>query len=244
MIRHLSDTDNGSFLYRGQIKRYEGPLLPSAFRGILQENPVISGSAADSAKSMRKVGRRFIGNFVWDKEDYHLNAMTHLTRSPQSPHKTPARTPRDADAYFKAHFKSQGSIATFQQQSDTALETLLQSTTSTVEFNSLSERQGCRQAVVSMIQKTPPSFDANHPTAKWNGEGGWGRKAATSALGWRLYTPSSAPGATIEVSWLLHAVGDEGEREGIECECVAAHRWLLKANPACQFIALERRNIT
>lgn len=49
-------------------------------------------------------------------------------------------------------------------------------------------------------------------------------------------------GAVIEVSWLLDAVNDESERKGIECECIAAHRWLLKSNPACQFIALERRN--
>jgi hypothetical protein len=48
-------------------------------------------------------------------------------------------------------------------------------------------------------------------------------------------------GAIIEISWLLDAVDDKGERKGIECECIAAHRWLLNTNPACQFIALERR---
>lgn len=49
-------------------------------------------------------------------------------------------------------------------------------------------------------------------------------------------------GAIIEVSWLLDAVEDEGERKGIECECIAAHRWTAGINPKCQFIALTRRN--
>lgn len=48
-------------------------------------------------------------------------------------------------------------------------------------------------------------------------------------------------GAIVEVSWLLDPIDDEGERKGVECECVAAHRWLLKANPSCQFVALDRR---
>ncbi len=49
-------------------------------------------------------------------------------------------------------------------------------------------------------------------------------------------------GAIIEVSWLLDAVEGEGERKGIECECIAAHRWANRTNPTCQFIALERRS--
>jgi len=48
-------------------------------------------------------------------------------------------------------------------------------------------------------------------------------------------------GARIEVSWLLAVVEDEGDRKGIECECIAAHRWATGSNPECQFIALTRR---
>lgn len=48
-------------------------------------------------------------------------------------------------------------------------------------------------------------------------------------------------GARIEVSWLLQPVGDEGDRKGIECECIAAHRWVTNSNPECQFVALTRR---
>lgn len=51
-------------------------------------------------------------------------------------------------------------------------------------------------------------------------------------------------GATIEVSWLLDTVPDEGERKGLECEYIAAHRWAAGSNPACQFIALCRRKNT
>jgi hypothetical protein len=50
-------------------------------------------------------------------------------------------------------------------------------------------------------------------------------------------------GAVIQVSWLLDAVTDEGERKGIECESIAAHRWASGKNPECQFIALHRRDI-
>lgn len=163
LIRYLKHVDDGNFLYRGQIKPYESPLLPSAFRGILQEKPIISGSDADLTHSMRKVGRRFIGNFVWDREDYHHNAMRHLTESSPPSSETLKDTLRDADAYFNAHFKSNGSFATSKQQSRTALEHLLQSTTSTIEFNSLVEEHGSRQAVSSMIHEAFPSPDANHP---------------------------------------------------------------------------------
>ena len=36
-------------------------------------------------------------------------------------------------------------------------------------------------------------------------------------------------------------VDDEGELKRIECECIAAHRWLLNTNPDCPFVAIERR---
>jgi len=163
LIKYLSDTDNGGFIYRGQIKRYGGPLLPSAFRGILQDNPVISENDKDIVHSMRKVGRRFNGNFVWDREDYHHKAMRNLTGSSPSLHQIAEGTLRDADAYFKTHFKSEGSFATLVQQSNTELENFLRSTTSTIEFNSLSEKHGCRQAVSSMIREAFPSLDSNHP---------------------------------------------------------------------------------
>jgi hypothetical protein len=48
-------------------------------------------------------------------------------------------------------------------------------------------------------------------------------------------------GANVEVSWLLEAVADEGERKGLECEYIAAHRWATGGNPDCQFTALARR---
>lgn len=51
-------------------------------------------------------------------------------------------------------------------------------------------------------------------------------------------------GASVEVSWLLDAVPDEGERKGLECEYIAAHRWATGVNPECQFIALARRRST
>jgi hypothetical protein len=48
-------------------------------------------------------------------------------------------------------------------------------------------------------------------------------------------------GADVEVSWLLEPVLNEGERKGLECEYIAAHRWATGHNPACQFTALARR---
>ncbi|MFC2040741.1 hypothetical protein ACFLTY_00235 [Chloroflexota bacterium] len=50
-------------------------------------------------------------------------------------------------------------------------------------------------------------------------------------------------GASVEVSWLLDAVPDEGERKGLECEYIAAHRKATGVNPECQFIALNRRKV-
>lgn len=49
-------------------------------------------------------------------------------------------------------------------------------------------------------------------------------------------------GALIEVSWLIEAVTKEAERKGLECEYIAAHRWVTGRNPGCQFVAITRRS--
>ena len=46
-------------------------------------------------------------------------------------------------------------------------------------------------------------------------------------------------GRKLEVSWLLERVPDDAERNGIESECIAAHRWQLGRNPDCQFESSE-----
>jgi hypothetical protein len=57
---------DGRYVYRGQIREYEGPLLPSAFRSILREPyplktlPLIS---IDSRKRLRHCGETFVGEY-------------------------------------------------------------------------------------------------------------------------------------------------------------------------------------
>lgn len=48
-------------------------------------------------------------------------------------------------------------------------------------------------------------------------------------------------GAKIEVSWLLEMIPGEAERKGLECEYIAAHRWVTGQNPDCQFVAISRK---
>jgi hypothetical protein len=48
-------------------------------------------------------------------------------------------------------------------------------------------------------------------------------------------------GETIELSWLVDSVADEADRKGLEAEYVAAHRWQLRKNPECSFVAMPRR---
>ena len=48
-------------------------------------------------------------------------------------------------------------------------------------------------------------------------------------------------GRKLVVSWLKDAVPAKSERKGIECECIAAHRWHLDRNPDCQFVSLEQQ---
>ena len=47
-------------------------------------------------------------------------------------------------------------------------------------------------------------------------------------------------GNSPEVSWLEDAIPQKAERKGLECECIAAHRWQLGRNPDCQFVSFDR----
>ena len=67
-------------------------------------------------------------------------------------------------------------------------------------------------------------------------EGKTGRTGHWAAL--NLHT--RLRGRKLEVSWLKDAIPAKSERKGIECECIAAHRWHLDRNPDCQFVAFER----
>jgi hypothetical protein len=161
LIEYLSSRDDEHSLYRGQVKRYDGPLVPSAFRGILRDTPVILEHSTDTAHSLRKVGRRFIGNFIWDREDYYKNLVTALTGASE-PIIADTRSLRDGDAYFKSHFTTKGTLAFPEPQTLSELERFLKSTTSTIEYNSLAEKHGYRQAVTLMLQKTFPRVDSGH----------------------------------------------------------------------------------
>lgn len=43
-----------------------------------------------------------------------------------------------------------------------------------------------------------------------------------------------------ELSWLRDPIPLKAERKGIECECIAAHRWHLDRNPDCQVVSFEK----
>lgn len=107
LLTYLAAASDEPWLYRGQVKRYPGPLLPSGFRHILGSQPVIEAPDPDAGDSLRQVGRRFIGNFPWDQED-NARAATHRMSSAKTAHSSaaPATGPRGAKAFVN-HFSVQ-----------------------------------------------------------------------------------------------------------------------------------------
>ena len=63
---YLSRTDDGSYVYRGQTRAYPEPLLPSAFRSVLGQEPVIEANHPLMGKRIFGIGQRFLGNYVFD----------------------------------------------------------------------------------------------------------------------------------------------------------------------------------
>src|ERR1035441_4845153 len=61
LVRYLKATDDGTYLYRGQIRDYPGPLLPSAYRNYVHTHPVYDLTSPEIKFRMRGVGRRFVG---------------------------------------------------------------------------------------------------------------------------------------------------------------------------------------
>jgi hypothetical protein len=68
LVTYLKSHDNGRFLYRGQTKDYGSCLLPSVFRGALNEKDIgeITSLAKHGVTSMRSLGTTFVGNYVTD----------------------------------------------------------------------------------------------------------------------------------------------------------------------------------
>lgn len=163
LVGYLSTHDDGTWFYRGQIRCYDKLLLPSAFRAMLRETPVIDVNQPDAGHSMRGIGRRFFGNFVWDREDFEQQAAARLFGSSVDGWRAPPApapgTPRDADAYYRTHFSQPG--GTYQGPPWTPLDELARSTLSTVEFNGVAERQGCQATVASILAQRFPSVDPN-----------------------------------------------------------------------------------
>lgn len=63
LLRHLRAMDgaDGRFLYRGQVKEYPAPLLPSVYRRMAAE-PVYGPHSPEYRYALRGIGRRFVGN--------------------------------------------------------------------------------------------------------------------------------------------------------------------------------------
>jgi hypothetical protein len=82
-IEHLYDylaglDDRGRFVYRGQVREYDGPLLPSSFRSILQKpHPVKSITHAEigARKRLRDCGEIFVGEYN-DCFRYYADVMS------------------------------------------------------------------------------------------------------------------------------------------------------------------------
>jgi hypothetical protein len=163
LVRWLSDHDDGRRLYRGQVRHYERPLLPSAYRAILRENPTVVVKQPNASHSMRGIGQRFLGNFVWDREDFRQQATarfegTSSEGSNASP--VPASTAgRDAEAYYQTHFTQPDGV--YCPPPETPLEELARSSLSTVGFNSTVKQQSGRAAVSSILARRFPSADRN-----------------------------------------------------------------------------------
>ena len=62
LLRHLQEADAGGYLYRGQVREYAGPLLPSCYRATVKPKPIYDQSSPEYRYSLRRIGRRFVGN--------------------------------------------------------------------------------------------------------------------------------------------------------------------------------------
>jgi len=67
LYEYLSSLDNGGrYVYRGQVREYEGPLLPSAFRPIFRSPHPMNSSPLEAfgkAKRLRACGELFVGEY-------------------------------------------------------------------------------------------------------------------------------------------------------------------------------------
>ncbi len=157
---YLKRTDDQRYLYRGQTHAYAGPLLSSAFRRVLRDEPTITETDPLLQTSVRGIGRRFVGNYVWDKEDYHNSLAAHLFGSCRPEHSvrdnsSHPKTGRDAAAYLCSHFQSSGDKWIETLPFD-PLDLLVVSSWLTNEFNSLSAATGSNAAIQKLVERYVP----------------------------------------------------------------------------------------
>lgn len=154
LIDYLSRTDDGSYVYRGQTRAYSGPLLPSAFRGVLGHEPVVEGDHPLKGHRILGIGQRFLGNYILDMEEYHqrvYEAIFHGTpRGRLQPEKR-----RDADAYRDSHFTRVGDkwVETIRAN---PLDLVVEASWLTGEFNTLATSKGYEAAVRAIIERYSP----------------------------------------------------------------------------------------
>lgn len=169
LILYLKSTDNQRYLYRGQTRAYPGPLLPSEFRRVLRDEPTITAPDPLQQASIRGVGRRFVGNYVWDKEDYHNGLAARLFGSRGSDasvtdNSSRPQTGRDATAYLSSHFQSSGDKWIETLPFD-PLDVLVISSWLTNEFNLLSAATGTDTAIQKLVERYVPPLAARPEVA-------------------------------------------------------------------------------
>jgi len=163
LMDHLKENDDGNHLYRGQTQFYQMPMIPSGYRGILQDRPVISVKKNEPKNSLRNIGRKFIGNFIWDLEDYHYNifknASLNKTLRLKNSNQGLSKEKRNAETYIKTHTKEDGSLIFFTHPINTKLQEEITDPKNSIFFNELFKEKGPREAVSSIFNKKFPKLD-------------------------------------------------------------------------------------
>ena len=151
---YLSRTDDGSYVYRGQTKAYSGPLLPSAFRGVLGHEPVVETDPTLQGNRILGIGQRFQGNYIWDLEEYHQRLYEEIFHDTPRMHFQPEKL-RDADAYRDSHFTRVGDkwVETIRAN---PLDIVVEASWLTGEFNILATSKGYEAAVHAIIERYCP----------------------------------------------------------------------------------------
>lgn len=161
LLKYLGDCNDGSWLYRGQVRRYPGPLLPSGFRHILGSEPVIQGCAPDSGESLRGIGRRFIGNFPWDFHD-HARAMAARVVSDATTHSGPRvqATERGAEAYVDYFF---GAGRAEQLTAFNSLQELAETSLTSLAVRSLDPACEMKAEIIALARQHGQIMCPDHP---------------------------------------------------------------------------------